>query len=300
MSFDTKGKKFFYVNFQKKGLLLPNGEFQNADVTNIFDTPILTPKSSDYICAVARFTIPTQHIPLRFFNIGAVQLIHRVNPALNESKDLGTFYSVMDMLQQLNSLYITSVPNGGSGIITFSLQASGKIRVTYDNYTNFYILLNDELFEYLGFLDGTLNNYNTGTGSDIGRITIYDMIDQVVTLRVKSIDLPVVSEWVGGNRNEQILSDFIMPRSFGISWTEDTNRIGTAFTTALSVSETPRQNIVYTPDTALLKPINLLQDSPIQKISLAVKWVDRDDVEHNVPLPPGCVFNVKMLFVSKD
>ena len=311
--FALNNRSFFYMNFRKEG----NSQNPQARIKINSSRPLISPLGSNYCVCVSRFCIPLQNVPYRYAqDLNTLGGGHAVDifDAANNTHDYITFsdvYSINDFLNTLN-VYCNGGANVQNSDTQFRLQVSGKIDIRWSiwgaNAGN-TMTLSPILANIIGFPQNnnlpvviTRNDVavNGNIGITNGAYSVLDKVDQVQVLRIVAEDLPVQTEIFTDGSRDQVLTDFIVPRSYSFGWSENPSRALGPFTgNEISVNEAPRQDIVFTPQHPFIRPLQISVSAPVYHITLSIMWIGKDGSTHNLTLGPESAAEIKLLFISK-
>ena len=149
-----------------------------------------------------------------------------------------------------------------------------------------------------GFATNTL--FLAAPAPVLGLYSIFDRVDQVSSIRILAISgLPCKSEILPGNARGQVVTDFLFPRSYSVSWGEDSAR-ATVPTTTFTVGDQARQDIVYTATDPLQRAIQLNLQAPVTNITLEAYYITKDGTANIITLPPQTAAELKILFIKRQ
>jgi len=287
MSYDVRDKesKQVYLNFETRGAY---GEVCEARI--LYRYPFIE-RADDYICSVERFNIPLQGVPFRPYLVAAVKLVPvgLLEDALGTVVyNLNETFSIAGFLTELNQLRVG---------LEFILTNDGRIKIRYDAFSTYYILLSDKLKDILnmpvrqvGAVDGSTADGASFTGSAV----ILDKVDQLEDVQLEVTGLPVRSEFLENETRGYIISDFVAAGSTSISVNLSNE---TTIPPEFGLSFSPRQNLVLTPSHRRF--IDLEGGSPIYDVTVTAVAIYTDGSRNEIVLPPESKFTVKLMFVKK-
>jgi hypothetical protein len=282
-----KATTYFYLNLKQTG----DQTFPTAVIRQTFADDLLKPKASDWVCSITRFNLPLQTVPY----IDAINNFVIVRQQAN-APAVGAVVTAFN----LDACYSIDAGN-----LIFRLKSSGRVQIYYNAFNNNYLELHQTLADILSL--PTLIGQGLGGAAVqtfIGDFPIQDRCDQLQKITFEALGgLPVKSEILTGDQRGQIITDFLMKRSFGISYSDDGARTGPAgaagaFTSVTGFTEQPRQDLVYT-QSLDARPIILDMGGTIRGVAVQPIAIYKDGSRHLIRLAPRSVFEVKIMFVKK-
>jgi hypothetical protein len=269
-----------YVNFLTRGT---GNNYCHAELK--FRYPVIK-KADNNVCSVERFRIPLNAIPFNYQLVGAV-ILRPVGGGADIVKDLNITFSLGSFFDQLNSME--------AGLI-FILMDDGRVKIQYDLFDTYYIVLSQALADILNFplIIGDINGGTLNNSFATGSAVVFDKIDQLEDVRLEIIGLPTSSEYLNSTIEGFVISDFLASASYTISKTGSNSTI---LTGSHSVSYAPRQDLILVPKQRRF--INISGAQPIYNMSIKAFAIFRDGSKNEIQLPPRSVFSVKLAFYRK-
>ena len=288
MSYLSNQTNQLYINFTEIG----NGQ-NFAKTTRSFSNFIIQ-RSENWVMWVERFRLPIQAIAMREAENTILKLIPVGQDdgaqALNEIHfDLDNSYSVHNFLRQLNSFL--------PGALIFALTSDGRIRITYHNFTNYYIKLSQTLREIFDLPTYISDKYATkadGTFEE-GASPFLDRFDQLDKIQIEAIGIPTESEFIGSSARGNIISDFLITNSYSLSASTDAQGV---FGAPFNLSWSGRQEITYEPHQRRF--INLFGVSGVRYVDIEAVAILKTGARVRIVLPPGSTFNLKIGFAKRQ
>lgn len=283
MSYDIADPRSsqFYLDFDEIGGI---GKFCTSELT--FNYPIIS-ASDQYCVHVERFSIPLGLVPYR----DAIPNCVKLTPVGQGEDSPGSIvYSLIETYSLAE--FLTSLNSFVSGL-EFILTNGGRMKVSYNDFTTYYILLDQQLVDIFQFGTRLLES-PSASASFIGAGGVVDRIDQLHSIRIETNTLNPVSELLTGSVEGSIISDFLVPSSFSISVNANNNN--PADLNAFSFTCTPRQDVILTPQ--YLRPINLRGRNTLYNLRVRAIAKYKDGRLIDIPLPSGSRFSCKVRVVK--
>jgi len=276
MSFNLNkdGSRVLYLNFRSIG----DGK-KETEAEQIFSFSHLIEDSSNYLCAIERFRLPIQSLPMQDAINNAFILRNKTGGDDIFISTITTF-GLYDWLLQINRASVS---------LDVILTADGRAQILDFDFDAFSIELDPKVANILDMpvlIDGA------GVQSIIGGIPIFDLFDQLFKIQIEALNGlgNLQQEIIDTNIFTTLLTDFIAPSNFSMSVT---NQINTALTNEISFSLPIRQDL----DFSLQGPrrfINFRGSAPIQNVKVRVTGIYRDGSRHAIIIPKNGVFELKL------
>ena len=283
-----QGRGVFYLNFRA---IQDNTGTRVSQETQEFNFGNLVEKSADYMIAIERLIVPIQKIPMNNGFNPAIT-ITPIGVGIIATITIGATFSLKAFIDTLNS----QASNAGINII-FSLNSEGRLQFSYDGFGANNITLNQGLADILDIsanvtaLNADVNNIVLGGSS------VFDRFDQLYKIQVESLGMNIVQEIISTDRTLPILTDFIVPSSYSVSYTQNTN-IPPVVNLNLGVSYSTRQSVIYNAE-GERRFIMLRGNTPIQNIQIQAVAIFKDNTRNEIIIPPNAVFECKIGFYRR-
>lgn len=298
----TPNRNVFYLNFETLGKYDPNNELgpQTCIANQEFNFANLIENAENYILAIERFRLPLTGIPMQRAIPQAIQVVDGGTGAVVAVLDLPDVFSMNEFLVQLGVSGSGWTPLGASQFV-FQLTESGKMCI-FGNWgpvgSGLFLRFNPIL---AAIFDMPLEvGLNVGPGTIIkGATVLFDRFDELYKIQiVASTGLSnIQQEIVTTNTFRNILTDFLIPSSFSMSYNSNAD-CTTIHDPAYSLSYPVRQDLEFN-DSSNRRWIFLRGGAPIQNVGLKAEGILRDGTVISIPLPPRSVFQAKISFWSK-
>jgi len=197
----------FFINLSEVGQL-DKTSFCNASQN--YNSPIVE-NSKDYFVSIERATIPLQSIKL-FKDIPEAFTFVKKADDTTVTKSLIDVFTIVDFLQQINNFADTE-----GNKVKFYLQNSGRVKIVYENFTNYRLLLSNELRAIFDLGSSTLDAL-VNIADFLTPSSIIDRVDTLRRIILVSRNLPCVSEMNNQTKLREITSiDYAPDSTFSFS-----------------------------------------------------------------------------------
>jgi hypothetical protein len=278
------GRGVFYLNFKTIG----NGS-NTSSCTREFNFGNLVEHANEYICAIERAVIPLHRLPYIYALIPAFQL-QPTNIGLILSISTSDAFSLKEFIDDINSQCTTQGIN-----LYISLNVSGRIRISFDNFANYNIALSDTLFQLFDTSTQIISLAIAPNNIVLGNSSILDRFDQLSSIQLEAQGLQSQQEIIDAERSFPIITDLIADNIYSLSYTEDYNA---ASSSTINISYSTRQTVVYNAG-ANRRFFNLIGSSPIQNIIVQAVAIFKNGSRNEITLPNGAIFSLKLAFYRK-
>jgi len=234
-------KNWIYLNLEQAG----DRPYPFASVRFGYNKPILE-EQKKYDVYVERLLLPLQTIPFVSEMPIAITTVPRQGGAVTIFTVV-TSFSLKGFFTATNNLVIT---NGGPAAPTlaFNMTASGRMRLSYDDFFNFSLTLSDDFRDIFEYKSNLVENLGVGDGVNavvIGASSILDRLDELRTIEIVAAELVSRSE-LYPEREERILTDFVLSNNY--STTTPHSQTMSVVSTLFDLTDTgPRQDLLVTP-----------------------------------------------------
>lgn len=295
-------RNVFYLNFETRGKWDPNNEegLQTCVARQEFNFANLIEDASKYILGIERFRLPLQGIPMLRAIPQAIQVIDADTSAVVSVLNLPDIFSMNEFLVQLGVSGTGWSPPGSSQFV-FQLTESGKICI-FGNWgpvgSGLFLRLDPIIAAIFDMPQDV--GLNIGSGTIIkGATVLFDRFDELYKIQIVAETglSNIQQEIVTTNTFRNILTDFLIPSSFSMSYNSNAD-CTTIHDPAYNVSYPVRQDLEFN-DAANRRWIFLRGGAPIQNVGVKAEGVLRDGTIISIPLPPRSVFQVKLSFWAK-
>lgn len=277
---NSDGAYVFYLNFRQLGTGI-----NECDAEQNFTFTQLIEDASKYICAIERFRIPVQSVPMQEALNNAI-ILRDLGAGPDIIINTTTSYSMYEWMLQINSALSP---------LQISLTSDGRLSIDNFDFDAHSIELSPIVQAIFAFPDPIINLNGIQTIS--GAVPIFDRFDQFFKLQIECLNglSNLQQEIQDTNTFTTILTDFIIPSNFTAS---NTNTLGAQPNGNINFSFQVRQDLEFNASTNR-RFVMFRGASPIQNVRVRVVSIYRDGSRHPIILPQNSVFELKLAFYRK-
>ncbi len=282
------GRGVFYLNFRQ---VQDETGLRTCTQTQEFNFGNLIEKSADYMIAIERLIVPIHRVPMNNGFAPAIT-VTPIGPGLIATITIGATFSLKQFIDVLNS----EAAVGGIGII-FSLNPEGRLQFSYDDFANNILTLNQGLADIIDIQANLTAADADANNIVIGATSVFDRFDQLYKIQIESLGMNITQEIIDTDRTLPILTDFIVPTQYSISYTQNL-AIPPVANLNIGISYSTRQSVVYNAE-GERRYIMLKGNTPIQNIQIQAVAIFKNNSRNEIVIPPNAVFECKLGFYRR-